>query len=265
MNTMTIERPRGLVARCAHLVRTTFGGWLRRSERRNPAAVYEQAIEDRTHQYRDLKEAVAGILYMRNKLQGEIHERRVEIARLHDDAKGAIRRGQDDLSLTLIENKQRLLEDLERAERELESLRREADDAKNNLVRFREEIRSLSREKGRMLATLANANARRRLTEALDGLSVDADMRALESVREHIARVATEGELDRELGARDDDGMRRRLRAIREDARHEAARSELEEIKRGMAGRSLAGRESGTPSEPASVLDDERLQPVVAG
>src|SRR5262245_66640669 len=104
----TIESPRGMIHRFVHLVRMTCGGWLRRTERRHPAAVYEQAIEDRTRQYRDLKEAVAGILYMRNKLEAEIHERRVEIARIHDDVRTAIRRGHDDLSLPLIENEQRL-------------------------------------------------------------------------------------------------------------------------------------------------------------
>ena len=107
-------------------------------------------------------------------------------------------------------------------------------------MRFREEIRSLMREKGRMLATLANARARRRLNEALEGLSVDADMRALEGVREHIARLATESTLDRELGS-DDDGSRRRLRAIRDEVRHEAARRELEELKQSLLPRELSG------------------------
>jgi phage shock protein A len=216
--------------------------WLRRTEHQNPAAVYEQAIHERTNQYRDLKEAVAGILYMRNKLEAEINERRVEIARLHDDIRGAIRRGQDDLSLGLIENKQVLMDDLERAERELDGVRKEAEEAKANLVRFREEIRGLTREKGRVLATLANANARRRLNEAIEGLSVDADMRALESVREHVARMATERQLDREIGG--DDETRRRLRAIRDDARHEAARRELDELKQSLRRRVAEGAES---------------------
>ena len=221
-----------MMSRFAYLVRAMFGSWLRRSERRNPAAVYEQAIEDRTRQYRELKEAVAGILYMRNKLEAEIHERRIELARIEGDVRSAVGRGQDDLSLSLIEHKQRLGEELERAERELDAVRREADEAKGNLLRFREELRSLAREKGRMLATLANAVARRRLSEALEGLSVDADVRALEGVREQIARVATEGQLERELTGADDE-MRVRLRAIRDEARHESARRELEERKRG--------------------------------
>ncbi|HVN37083.1 MAG TPA: PspA/IM30 family protein [Myxococcota bacterium] len=239
MTSITREQPSGLFARFVNLVRASFGGFVRRGERQNPAAVYETAIDERTRQYRDLKEAVAGILYMRNKLEAEIHERRVEIARLYDDVKQAIRRGQDDLSVSLIEQKQVLMDELERAEREQDGVRQEAEEAKNNLVRFRDEIRNLMREKGRMLATLANAQARRRLSEALEGLSVDADMRALESVREHIARLATESTLDREIGG--DDGTRRRLRAIRDEVRHEAARRELEELKQSLLPRAVSG------------------------
>jgi phage shock protein A len=226
------------------LIRGMFAIWVRDSERQNPRAVYEQAIDERTRQYRDLKEAVAGVLYMRNKLEGEITERRADIARMHGDIRRSVRGGQDDLSLTLIAHKQALMEDLERAERELESLRAEAEEAKANLVRFREEIRALVREKGRMLVTLANAQARRRMQEALEGLSVDAEMRALEGVREHIARISTEGSLDRELG---DDRLRTRLRAIRAEVRSEGARRELDELKQEIGSKTLPGSASETP------------------
>jgi len=222
----------GLISRLRNLVRGTFALWIRDGERGHPRAVYEQAIEERTRQYHELKEAVAGILYMRNKLEAEIAERRAEVARLHDDVRGAVRRGQDELSVALIAQKHALLGDLERAEREQGALRGEAEDAKANLLRFRHEIRSLVQEKSRVLATLANAQARRRLHAALEGLSVDAEMKALESVREHVARLATEGSLERELG---DEPLRARLRRIRDDAREEAARRELAELKRELA------------------------------
>ena len=251
MNNEPRERPQGIFGRLRNLMRAIFAGWIRDSEIQNPRAVYEQAINERTKQYRQLKEAVAGILYMRNKLEAEITERRAEIARLHDDVRRAVRRGHDDLSVRLIAQKQALLDDLERAERELESVRSEAEEAKANLVRFREEIRSLVREKSRMLATLANAQARRRIQEALEGLSVDADMRALESVREHVARLSTEGSLERELG---DPGLRTRLRAIRDEARDEVARRELAELKQQFL------PEAGAAAVPAA----ERQVPVAA-
>ena len=229
-------RPRGLLGRLRSLIHGVFALWVRDNENQHPRAVYEQAIEERTRQYRELKEAVAGILYMRNKLEAEITDRRVEIATAYDEIKRAVRRGHDDLSLTLIARKQTLVADLERAETELAGVRAEADEAKTNLVHFRDEIRSLEREKGRMLATLANAQARRRMQEALDGLSVDAEMRALEGVREHIQRLSTEGGLDREIG---DDGMRHRLAEIRDEMRTEGARRELEAIKHQLRGSEL--------------------------
>ena len=227
----------GMFARLGSLVRGLFSGWVRGGENRNPEVVYEQAIEGRVRQYRELKQAVAGILYMRGKLEAEINERRAEIARLHDDIRRAVRQEQEPLAVALIGQKQAMFEELERAEQELDGVRAEAADAKENLVRFREEIRALVREKGRMLATLANARARRRLQLAIDGLSVDAEMAALESVREHIGRLSREGDIDKELG--EDGGMRQRLRLFRDEARQEAARAELAQVRAELGARAL--------------------------
>ena len=234
---MSYSRRPSLFARLKSLLRGTFTLWVRDKEIESPEAVYEQAIAERVRQYRELKNAVAGILYMRTKLESEVTERRAEIARLHDDVRRAVRRGRDEISLSLIARKQTLFEELERAENELQTVRNEAEEAKNNLVRYREEIRSLVREKGRMLATLANAQARRRLQVAIEGLSVDAEMDALESVREQVSRMVVEGQIDDEIG--DDAGLRVRLREFRDEARNEAARRELEELKSELPGRTL--------------------------
>ncbi len=230
----TINERQGMLARFGSLLRGFFSGWVRGRENRNPELVYEQAIEGRVRQYRELKKAVAGILYMRTKLESEINERRVEIARRHDDIRRAVRSGQEEMAVMLIAQKQALFEDLERAEQELENVRGEAEEAKQNLTRFREEIRLLVREKGRMLASLANAQARHRLQLAVEGMSVDAEMAALESVREHVGRLSTEGQLDKELG--EDGGMRQRLHAFRDDARQEAARAEFAQLKAELDG-----------------------------
>ncbi|MCP3984061.1 MAG: hypothetical protein GY723_06710 [bacterium] len=225
------QRP-GFFARLFGFISGWATHWIRGREQQNPQAVFENAISERVGQYRELKEAVAGILYMRNKLEGDLAERRGELARTLEDIRRSVGRGDDEVALTLIAHKQALVEDIERAETEYETLKTEAEEAKTNLVRFREEIRSLEREKGRIVVTLANANARRRIQEAIEGLSVDADMRALESVRSHVARLATEGELDREIGA--DNDLQGRLKSIRREATHEAARQELAQFKRQM-------------------------------
>jgi phage shock protein A len=233
---MTQVRSASLIGRVRSLLRGLFSVWIRDRELESPEAVYEQAIRGRMKQYRELKSAVAGILFMRGKLEGEINERRAEIARLHDEIRRALNREDEDSCLTLIAHKQSLFEDLERAESELDAVRVQADEAKANLVRFREEIRGLVREKGRMVATLANAKARRRLQAAIDGLSVDAEMDALEGVREEIARMTAEGDLDRELG---DAAIRGRMHDFRDQARRDAARSELEQMKLQMTSHAI--------------------------
>lgn len=226
---MTTHRPRGFFGRLHNLIRGFVSIWLKDRERGNPRAVYEHAIDERVRQYGELKQAVAGILYMRNKLEAEIRERRQEIAHGQALIRRAIQRGDDELALQLIEQKGVLLGDLEHSRRELEEIESEVETAKANLVKFRGEIRALEREKIRMLVALANARARRRIQAAIEGLSVESDMKALESVREHVARLRTEGNLDKELG---DQGLQMRVRAIREEARSEAARRELDELKR---------------------------------
>jgi len=239
-----------MLARLRSLFRGFFGSWVRDREQQSPEVVYEQAISERVRQYRELKDAVAGILYMRNKLEGEISERRVEIARLHDDVRRAVRRAEEESSLTLIAHKQALFEDLERAEQELDQVRAQGEEAKANLVRFREEIRALVREKGRMLASLANARARRRLQSAIEGLSIDAEMDALENVREHISRVVMESEVNKELGT-EGDAFRMKLRGFRDEARRDSARAELESLKQELAATTIPAQLSQPIAPPA--------------
>jgi len=222
---------RGLIHRMASLLRGMFGSWVKDREGRNPRAVYESVITERIRQYEGLKQAVAGILYMRNKLEAEIIERRTEIGRSQDLIRRAVSRGDDAVALELISQKDQYTAEMEHAQKELAEVIGEVDSAKANLITFRHEIRALEREKVRMLATLANARARRRFQRAIDGLSVDGEMKALDSVREHISRLKTEGQLDLEM---DDSAVSKRIRSLRREQRHEAARTELDEIKRRM-------------------------------
>jgi phage shock protein A len=247
-------RPRGVLGRLFNYVSSRLGLWVSDREHENPRAVYEQAIHERLKRYAELKEAVAGILYLRNKLEAEIRDRRGEIARLAADAERAVRRSDESLAVAIVTHRHELVEDLARAEQELEGLRNEADAAKENLLHFREEIRSLEREKGRALAVFASARMRRQVRAAIDGLSVDADVRALEGVREHVAKLATEAHLDGELARGSD--LRHRLAEIRGEARHEAARQEVEEIKRRLrplaAGDGPVAQVQGHPKDPVA-------------
>jgi phage shock protein A len=234
---------RGPLGRLRNLFSGRLTTWVRDRESASPRAVYEQAIAERLRRYGELKEAVAGILYLRNKLEGEIRERRGEMLQLAADVQRAVRKGDDGFALALVTHKQELTGEAERAERELGALQREAETAKENLIRFREEIGALEREKGRALAVLAGVQARRQVRSVLEGLSVEADVRALENLREHIAKQASEVQLEHELDGALGPGvsLRARIEEIRLEAREDAARRELEEWKRRLAAPATQG------------------------
>jgi phage shock protein A len=225
-----------VLARIVNLLRGAASGWIGRRERRNPSAVYEAAIEERAVRYAKLREAAAGVLYMRSKLAGELARTGAELARTKRELEIAVDRGDDEIALVLIARRDRAKREADRLGAELRELEAEAEAAKKNLIAFQDEIARLREEKVRMLARLANAKARLRLQETLAGLSPDADVRALEAVREHVHRLVEEARLTRDLG---DAGLEKRLGEIRAAEAESAARAELDELKKARRSRLL--------------------------
>ena len=219
----------GFVARLNNLLRGVLAQWLGRREHRHPEAVYEAAIHERMDQYGKLREAAAGVLYMRSKLSKELALKSAELARVRSQLDVAVDRDDDGVALVLIGRRDALGTEIERLTAELTELNTEADTAKKNLVAFQNDIARLRDEKARMLARMANAKARLRLQETLSGLSPDADIRALDAVRDHINRLVEEAQVSRDLPDAD---LERRLGVIREAEAQSAARAQLHELKR---------------------------------
>jgi len=217
-----------LVARVVNLIRGTLARWVRRREQRSPDAVYEAAIEERLRQYATLRQAAAGVLYMRGKLAKELERDAGELAGVCRQLETAVDHDDDPAALVLIGRRDVLAAHLDRLVSDLADLTREADAAKENLVAFQDEIARLREERARMLARLANARARLRLQETLNGLAPDADIRALDEVREHINRLVAETQVSRELR---DGELGVRLDRIRQVEAETVARAQLEELK----------------------------------
>ena len=216
-------------ARLQNLLRGIAAQWIGRRERRHPGAVYEAAIQERLDQYGKLRQAAAGVLYMRQKLGRELEQKSAELARIRRQLELAVDADDDEAALVLIGRRDALSREVERIGADLGELEREAELAKKNLSTFQNEIARLRDEKVRMLTRLANARARLRFQETLSGLSPDADIRALDAVREHIDRLVEEAKVSRDFG---DSELERRLGSIRAAEADAAARSQLAELKR---------------------------------
>jgi phage shock protein A len=224
-----------LIARLTNLIRGTLAQWLGRREHQNPEAVYEAAIGERLEQYVALRGAAAGVLYLRGKLARELAQQSGELKRLRAQLEVAVDRDDDAVALALIGRRDTCAAEVERTSAELAELNTEAEAAKQNLIAFQDDIARLRQEKVRMMARLANARARLRLQESLNGMAPDADIHALEKVREHINQLVAEVQLSREV---EDPELNRRLGRIRDAEATAARRAELEELKRAR-GRTL--------------------------
>jgi phage shock protein A len=218
-----------IFARLYNLVRGSLAGWIRGREHHNPEAVYESAIQERSAQYATLRSAAAGVLYLRGKLTKELEQASAELGRVRAQLDVAVDRDDDAVALALIGRRDALGHEVERLTAELAELTAEADAAKQNLIAFQGDIARLREEKVRMLARLANAKARLRFQTTLNGLAPDADIRALEGVREHIDRLVEETKIQRDLG---DTELERRLGKIREAEADAGRRAQLDELKR---------------------------------
>jgi phage shock protein A len=223
------RRSKVFLSRLFSLIGGKLSRWLKTREARDPEAVYEAAISDRLRRYQQLKSAAAGVIYMRNKLERELRAKSVEMKEVDEEAGQAADMNEDQCALILLARKHALEADCGRLREELADLTREAEDAKKNLVSFKGEIEKLKAEKATMIARLKNAQARVRIQHALESLSYDDDVRALEEVRESIARMLAQAGVSREVT---DNELAEKLDEIRRHTADAKAAAELDELKR---------------------------------
>ena len=143
-------------------------------------------------------------------------------------------------ALVLIQKKDELTSQIAELQITLEKNAAEAEESKRSLIAFQGEIESLKREKDQMLARKATAEARIQIQETLDGLSTEADIRALENVRENIEKLQAEAEIGAEI---EGDSLDDKLEKIREKAADSNAQAQLDELKKQMAARKAAQTE----------------------
>jgi phage shock protein A len=218
----------GLFGRLGNLWRGFLSIWISDVEKAHPEIAYENAINSMVEKYSRLKTATAAIIRRREDIGERLKKNQTDLSQVEADLNVAVETNQDDLAVVLIQKKNQLTADLADLKTELDSAQKDADSAKSSLIGVQNEIRKLKSERDSMLAKMQSAQARIRIQEQIDGLSVDADVKALDNVREHIKTTIAEANLGRELG---DSSLDARLAALRNQAGDVQAKQQLAELK----------------------------------
>jgi phage shock protein A len=229
----------GLFARISNLWRGFVSLWIADVEKNHPEIAYENAINSMVEKYAALKKATAAIIRRREDIEGRLSTQTKELAQVNADLEVAMETAQDDLALLLIQKKNQLDESVKGLNDDLSVAVTDADSAKSSLLQVQSEIRKLQAEKDNMLAKMHSADARLRVQEQLDGLSVDAEVKALENVRSHIKNKVAEANLGAELA---ESNLDQRLTKLRAKSGEVTAQQQLEAMKAARAAQKKAQR-----------------------
>lgn len=227
----------GFFARLGNLWRGFLSLWISDVEKQHPEIAYENAINSMIAKYTKLKTATAAIIRRREDIDQRNGAVTRELAEVEGQLAAALDTDQDDLAVVLLQKKNELEKEIAELRADLQLAQKDADSAKNSLLTVQAEIKKLKAERDAMLAKMQSAQARIKIQEQLDGLSVDAEVKALDNVREHIRTTIAEANLGRELS---ESSLDARLDALRNQAGDVQAKAQLAELKAKRAAQQAA-------------------------
>jgi phage shock protein A len=223
--------------RLANLWKGFLSLWISDIEKEHPEIAYENAINSMVEKYSKLKTATASIIRRREDMDERYKRATAELAQTEAELDTAVSTNQDDLAVILIQKKNQLTTEVTELKAEMEQARGDADAAKGSLLGVQSEIRKLQGERDSMLAKMQSAQARIKVQEQLDGLSVDAEVKALDNVRQHIKTTIAEANLGKELS---ESSLDSRLAALRNQTGDVQAKQQLAELKAKKAAQQAA-------------------------
>src|SRR5215813_2220511 len=189
----------GFFARLKNLWRGFLSIWISDVEKEHPEIAYENAINSMIEKYTQLKKATAAIIRRREEVEQRLGDKNKELAQVSGDLNTAVETNQADLGMVLIQKQKALQDEVSGLTADRDQALKDADSAKASLLQVQGEIKKLKAEKDNMLAKMASAEARMRIQEQLEGLSVDNEVKALDNVRAHIKNTIAEANLGKEL------------------------------------------------------------------
>jgi phage shock protein A len=222
----------GFFGRLRNLWRGFLSIWISDVEKQHPEIAYENAINSMIEKYTKLKQATAAIIRRREETETRLADRNRELAQVEADLNTALETNQQDLGMVLIQKQKALTEEITGLRLEHEQALKDADSAKASLMQVQGEIKKLKAEKDQMLAKMASAEARLRIQEQLEGLSVEGDVKALDNVRQHIKNTIAQANLNNELQGTDLDA---RLKQLRQQSGEVTAKTEWERMQAARA------------------------------
>ena len=204
-----------LLTRIANIFRGMLSLFVSDMEKANPRVAYENAINAMVKKFELARNAVASIIASRQAAEQRLQKAQAEKQQVDGDLDAAVTAGDEQLGTLLIQKQEQVAGIIASATADLERLSKQAEESKAMLTQFKGEIERLKAERDEQLARQATAQAQLQIQDQLSGLSVDAEIHALDNVRAGINQTVAKAALNSELAGTDVDA---RLKKLRETA-----------------------------------------------
>jgi len=181
-------------------------------EKSNPQVAYENAINAMIVKFERARNAVASIIANRQVAEQRLKKAQAEKEQVDRDLEAAVNVGDEELGTMLIQKQEQLDGIIASATADLERLSGQAEESKAMLTQFKGEIERLKTERDEQVARHATAKAQIQIQDQLSGLSVDAEIRALDNVRAGINQTVAKAALNSEMAGTDVDVRLKKLR-----------------------------------------------------
>jgi phage shock protein A len=201
-----------LLTRLANIFRGMLSLFVSDMEKANPRVAYENAINAMVKKFETARNAVAAIIANRQSAEQRLQKAQDEKQQVDSDLDAAVNAGDEQLGTLLIQKQEQVAGIIASATADLERLSKQAEESKAMLTQFKGEIERLKAERDEQLARQATAQAQLQIQDQLSGLSVDAEIHALDNVRAGINQTVAKASLNSEMANTDVDARLQKLR-----------------------------------------------------
>ena len=144
----------GFLSRLYNLWKGFLSIFIGRLEEKTPEIAYENAINNMTEKYAQLKSAAAGLIKHRAKLESRIKTAENAKSELALQIEVAVEKGDDEVAVVLLEKEEELKTQLVSDTAELQQAAKDAESAKDSLNSLKAEIEKLKRERDKVIAQI---------------------------------------------------------------------------------------------------------------
>ena len=249
--------------RLINLMKSWFGAGIEQLE--NPELLLQQAQEDMRAVHAKNRERAVQAITQKNNLQQMVNDLQKTVDNLQSKAELALTRGDRDLALNLLKEKQSYEQSLTMTRTQLEQAIDTAEQVKVAIKHEEERIRQKTAEALALKAQWKNSQIQIAMSRALDG------MQGIDDTENAFGRAQAKiKEANSEMGARVELGKTRvesRIRDLEISEADSAALAELErmEAKRGMTATTNVTRPTTTVAENSVESELARLEAKIGG